>query len=240
MIKRKCVYCGLWKETTRDHVPPKSLFPKPRPQVMITVPACVACHDTTTEDDEYFRLMLSMSDKTGENPAVATIRDAALRSLTKPEAKGLLESFRKWVHPAEARSPSGLYLGQRMAFDVDLERLYRVAGRIVRGLFFQETRRTLSPTAIVDVFSDERINQERREVIDLFMKTIALPLSTQTPKVIQEGVFSYRFQLTEMPEASAWALVFYGSIPFLVMTLPESAKKKIAEVRGEDEHHHNP
>jgi hypothetical protein len=46
--------------------------------------------------------------------------------------------------------------------------------------------------------------------------------------------------LTEMPEASAWALVFYGSIPFLVMTLPESAKKKIAEVRGEDEHHHNP
>ncbi len=234
MTKRKCVYCGLWKETTRDHVPPKALFPKPRPQQMITVPACVACHGVTTGDDEYFRLMLSMSDKTGENPALATVREAALRSLTKPEARGLLDSFRKWIHDVEVQSPSGLYLGQRMCYDVNLHRLYRVVARIVRGLFSIETGGIISPAATVEVYSDERLSQDRREVVDEFVKTIAVPLSKQPAKVIQEGVFSYRYQLTEMPEASAWALVFYGSIPFLVLTLPKSANRAslAADVTG--------
>lgn len=167
--------------------------------------------------------MLSMNDKTGENPALATVREASLRSLTKPEARGLLESFRTWVHDVEVKSPSGLYLGQRMCYDVDLRRLYRVVSRIVRGLFYIETESIISPAATVEVYSDERLFQDRKEVVDGFIKTIAVPLSKQPAKVIQEGVFSYRYQLTEMPEASAWALVFYGSIPFLVLTLPESA-----------------
>ncbi|MFO0813566.1 MAG: hypothetical protein U0796_10125 [Gemmatales bacterium] len=167
--------------------------------------------------------MLSMNEDSGNSPAITSIRDSAFRSLRRPEAKGLLESFRKWVHNVEVQSPSGLFLGRRMQVDIDLDRLYRVVARIVRGLYFVETETILSPAAKVEVYSDERINENRREVANEFVANIAVPLAKQPAKVILNGIFSYRYQLTEMPEASGWALVFFGNIPFIVLTLPESA-----------------
>jgi len=53
--KPTCVYCGQTElKLTRDHVPPKCLFQRPRPK-LITVPACHACNDAFKLDDEYFR-----------------------------------------------------------------------------------------------------------------------------------------------------------------------------------------
>lgn len=49
-----CFNCGAPSET-RDHVPPKGVFPAPRPKQLITVPACRKCNNSTKLDDEYFR-----------------------------------------------------------------------------------------------------------------------------------------------------------------------------------------
>lgn len=39
-----CCYCGVRKATTKDHIPPKSIFNKPRPCDLITVPYCFECN----------------------------------------------------------------------------------------------------------------------------------------------------------------------------------------------------
>jgi hypothetical protein len=51
-----CAYCGSTSELTDDHIPPKNLFPKPRPENIITVKACKICVKDTSKDDEYFRM----------------------------------------------------------------------------------------------------------------------------------------------------------------------------------------
>jgi hypothetical protein len=56
-----CALCGARPATTRtrDHVPPKALFPSPRPK-LITVPACDICNESASEAEEKFRVYLSV------------------------------------------------------------------------------------------------------------------------------------------------------------------------------------
>lgn len=51
-IAEACIYCGN-EGNTRDHVPPKLLFPKPRGP-MVTVPACLTCNKCIEKDDVLF------------------------------------------------------------------------------------------------------------------------------------------------------------------------------------------
>jgi 5-methylcytosine-specific restriction endonuclease McrA len=55
-----CIYCGAAEDLTVDHVPPKNLFPKPRPSDLITVPACRTCNKSYERDDDYFRLAMTV------------------------------------------------------------------------------------------------------------------------------------------------------------------------------------
>ena len=50
-----CIYCGVNVGDEPDHVPPKCLFPQPRPSDLVTVPSCARCNRRFALDDEYFR-----------------------------------------------------------------------------------------------------------------------------------------------------------------------------------------
>lgn len=55
-----CVLCGARPATTVDHVPPRSIFPKPRPSDLVTVPACFHCNNSQSKYDEEFRVFVSI------------------------------------------------------------------------------------------------------------------------------------------------------------------------------------
>ncbi|ASG01710.1 hypothetical protein CEG15_16335 [Vibrio anguillarum] len=60
----KCVYCCneiKEEEFAREHVPPKSFFKKGTSS-LITIPACRACNNKKSSDDEFVLNILSMSD----------------------------------------------------------------------------------------------------------------------------------------------------------------------------------
>jgi hypothetical protein len=59
--QKQCVFCGCRPATTRDHVPPKALFVRPRPK-LITVPACEVCNGEASEHEERFKVFLSIKD----------------------------------------------------------------------------------------------------------------------------------------------------------------------------------
>jgi hypothetical protein len=59
---RVCAMCG-GEASTDDHIPPQSLYPKPRrPNLQLhTVPACATCNNGASSDDEEFKMIVGLS-----------------------------------------------------------------------------------------------------------------------------------------------------------------------------------
>jgi hypothetical protein len=55
-----CYLCQSTEKLTSDHLPPKNLFPKPKPTNLITVPCCASCNGGFSKLDEQFRVFVSM------------------------------------------------------------------------------------------------------------------------------------------------------------------------------------
>jgi len=132
----ECVYCGEIRELTDDHIPPKNLFAKPRPNNLIAVPSCELCNGGASDDDEYFRLMLTLREDTFDHPDVQKILPTVFRSLAKPNKVGFSKSLFQSIRVLNVTTSSGLFLGPRPTYNANLERLDRVAQRIVKGLFY--------------------------------------------------------------------------------------------------------
>jgi hypothetical protein len=62
MIAEKCVYCSDGQGITKDHVPPRSFFPEPRPANLITVPSYKICNSGAAIDGSYLLTILMFSD----------------------------------------------------------------------------------------------------------------------------------------------------------------------------------
>ncbi len=222
-ILKQCAYCGSADGLTDDHVPPKNVFPKPRPNDLITVPACATCVAGTPKDDEYFRLKLCMSEQVGTDANARRNRDTIFRSLQRPEAIGLKTAFVSDIRTVRLRTAAGLDVGTRLAFDVDLGRVFRVVERTVRGLFFHQTQRRLDANYDVRIFSDDTVTDNPADVLEELRDTILIPLAQKLPTVIANGAFHYRFHITdEDPNVSVWGLSFYQRVPFLGLTGPRA------------------
>lgn len=57
--QRSCYLCGATEQLTRDHIPPRNLFPPPRPTNLITVDCCEACNNGMNLSDERMRVFLA-------------------------------------------------------------------------------------------------------------------------------------------------------------------------------------
>jgi len=115
----------------------------------------------------------------------------------------------------------GIYLGTAGAYDVDFERLERVADRVCRGLFFHHLGRRLSSPCsskamVLDRFTSEEISAPGT------LRNIIAPLVGQLPTVIGERVFRYQWlpvaESDAHPNSTAWLFTFYDSTRFLALT----------------------
>ncbi len=133
-----CAYCGKREATTLDHIPPRSLFPRPRPKNLLTIPACEKCHKAFNKDDEYFKLILAMKRETGNHPKRKGLLEGLHRGLLRPEGRALAHSVVRTLREVQLRTPGGILLGNAAAYQPDWNRLEAVAARVVRGLFWKE------------------------------------------------------------------------------------------------------
>lgn len=114
----KCAYCCISDGTTNDHVPPKVCFPAPRPNNLITVPACQACNNSFSAADGVFATYLGLAVG-WDSPATQRLHDSnkkvvrnngrlraqlieGSRSVRVPRADGLSEEMRimRFTDPA--------------------------------------------------------------------------------------------------------------------------------------------
>ena len=139
----------------------------------------------------------------------------------KAWASGLKRAFASDIREVWIPAPAGLYL-RALAFDVDLQRIFRTIEKTVKGLFFHEMGYRLSSDYEVAVQSNDTLKD--KDFLEELQQTILIPLSQKPPKVIGNGTFSYRFHSTEEdPFVSVWALTFYREVPFLCLTGPAVA-----------------
>jgi hypothetical protein len=169
-----CAYCGEFLEITRDHIPPKSLFGRPHPSNLITVPACRPCHEECKKDDEYFHFAITVGVDREKFPKENAASVDTINNLVRPESTGFANLVKE-NYDCETKCQT-----------IDGIRINAVLHRIVRGLFFYQTRIHLPKSVPFKCYSisDSPRSADLSKIIDN-----AIP-NLQT---IGDGVFRYAF-----------------------------------------------
>ena len=215
-----CIYCGSTNHITKDHIPPRLLFPDPKPSNLITVPCCKTCNQGFQKDDEYFRNNITSDLNTYENPAARQVLRNVFNSLRRSKARGLRISTLNSLGEAELVTPSGLFIQKVGTIKIDPNRIERVVARIVKGLFYHEREHRLPDDYMCGVFWERGMRglpEEMNEIISIVLQ--------QKASIIVKEVFQYQVAFVgKNLNYSAWILTFYGAVRFLCMTLTSRNK----------------
>jgi hypothetical protein len=221
MTKRQrigpCTYCGKLKKLSVDHVPPKSLFPKPRPGNLITVPACRDCNEGESTHDEYFATALALNSDLTPTPALDAVRAKVERAMAMPEKAGFSAAFRPIQEVSRLYHPNGRPLAPRSTYDVKVERLARVVSRTTAGLFFRFNGRLLRSGYLVGA----QLESELRLGDDPGMWRQVKDVQELSPLLSYPGVYSVRgLRSSTDPDTTVWWHTFYDKVSFLGATIP--------------------
>jgi hypothetical protein len=212
----KCVYCGVQEGTTRDHIPPKSLFSRPRP-TLVTVPCCETCRREQPMDDEYFLRMIAMRSDVGRHISIAPVVDSVHRSFTRPPSLRFTQALLRSISERAVYSSADIYLGQATTYDVDLNRLCKVIERITRGLYFSEYQQRLPDDHACKSYALDGFPAGNSHLSRLL--AVALTGKCQT---FGDKVFTYWIRRIE--SLTLWAFLVYGCVGFLALTKPNDVK----------------
>lgn len=134
MNAKLCALCGKKVATTKEHVPPKAIFLKPRPVDTITVPACFDCNNHSSQLDESFLAHLGMHVGAGGEMGQKVFEQRALSTLKNNSR------LRNWVisrmKPVQVLSANNESLGELHLGLWDSEAHSSVIEKCVRGLHY--------------------------------------------------------------------------------------------------------
>lgn len=204
-----CYLCGLplEEETDVDHVPPKQLYGrgvrKEHGPNLITIRVHKKCNQGYQFDEDYFvntLAPLTFGSYSG---------DSVLKDIFQKHQEGRQIGLTKKVLNEFERRPSGIILPNgKVVKRLEGARVYRVAWKIVRGLYFMNEGSVLpesTPNNLQIIAPGERPP-------DLFFA-----LNDKTNLGDYPGVFDYRY--AQFPEANnmyLWAMLFWDRIIMLI------------------------
>lgn len=190
-MAKSCIYCGSGEDLTRDHIPPKTLFPKPRPSNLITVPCCKNCNGSFSLDDEYFQIMLSLRIDVHKKDSVQKNWKKILRGLKRSESAGFYKSIMSSIKKRNVKTKDGIYLGKISTYDIDVERVKNISDRIIQGLYFNITGNRIPREYdyTSTIYNQDDIDEQRVKVFQMFITA----LGPEEENKIGD-VFSYRYK----------------------------------------------
>ena len=190
-MEKSCIYCGSGENLTRDHIPPKTLFPKPRPSNLITVPCCENCNGSFSLDDEYFQIMLSLRIDVHKKDSVQKNWRKILRGLKRNESAGFYKSIMNSIKKRNVKTKDGIYLGKISTYDIDVERVKNISDRIIQGLYFNITGNRIPREYdyTSTIYNQDDIDEQRVKVFQMFITA----LGPEEENKIGD-VFSYRYK----------------------------------------------
>jgi hypothetical protein len=210
----ECAFCGKADPETRDHLPPKSFFPSPRPGNLITVPCCEVCRRGQSKDDETVRILLSLHYQAGLHPAIALL-DPPQR-LAEVGAWRYATYFRRLIRRKFVETPLGLVLPARDVM-IEKEPFTRFLTRLTRGLHFHHAGERLPSDWTVYLVVEPMF------VIPMVADILA-KLRAEREINIGNGVFSYKFAI--LPgRTSGWLFKFYDGVELMTFAVPAAAQR---------------
>lgn len=154
----QCYLCGA-DATTIDHVPPRSLFIKV-PANIIELPACTACNQGASLDEEYIRTILSAIGYARSAEAREIWEGPVRRSFAR-RPKGLRARLANAVVSLDLRTHAGILLGRVPGIGIDGKRASRVFRKIGRGLAFHSSGKRLGDDELL-LFRDVETKSDFR------------------------------------------------------------------------------
>ncbi len=199
-----------------DHIPPETIYARPLPHPRPSVPACRRCHNVqTSRDDQHFRdTVLNYFRVTGLPQAQQQLA-AMLSGLKDPQQQKYRAAMTRRLGKAELRTPSGLYLGRRTTYKMDVPRLDRTGRRYVRGLHSYALGTRLPEDWSV-------LCMVKPDFLHAYVAHVGLLFNGRPRVVVQSEVFWYSWlQLDD--GRSVWLLVFFDAYPIIGVLYPPGA-----------------
>lgn len=145
-----CCYCGVKVATTRDHIPPKGIFIKPRPNDLITVPSCLTCNNGASGYDEKFKVYLGMHIARFRNKGETLFKEGVLPTVRHNQSlrKKILNSFER----ISLIDREGMKIKDTIAVLWDSDAHDHVIERITKGLFYHHFQKPVSEASGIEVY----------------------------------------------------------------------------------------
>jgi hypothetical protein len=206
-----CTYCDS-PATTRDHVPPKAVFPKkPRPQNLITVPSCEDCNTKFGEDDELFSLFITLQagmEGEQEHKLCEKVKRAVKRNTT----------FQKILLSSSENIPlfnkDGTIQEYIQLLPWEYDHLERILNRIVVGLLRHHYGQRLYRQGYCKIIIPQKDFSNVYELRDILKDCVFSEIGHQKEFCYRHG------QAKDHRLATFWEIIFYRKFLFYGITLP--------------------
>ncbi|MBC7818057.1 MAG: hypothetical protein IAG10_14300 [Planctomycetaceae bacterium] len=211
-----CTFCGTQGPVSDDHIPPKNLFPKPRPSNLITVDACERCNEGFHLEDEYFRVVMALHRDLIGTSEMDRLRPTVLRGLQRSDAPALKRAIEATFETIPLYDADGNVVGEDDVFSAELNRLNSVVIKTTAGLYFKVFGERVDCSSYVGSQDISRLALNRSPLSEVYAALIA-----QTPAFEWPGIYSARVLQFE-PQYTVWRHLFYDRLEFLATTIPEA------------------
>jgi hypothetical protein len=224
-----CIFCGTEGPVTRDHIPPRCLFPERiLEKELFTVPACAQCNNSTAVNDEYFRMMLAMKDTVNDHPDVKRdVWPRSFRGLLKPEQRRTRERLLAEINTVKCYTRDRIYIGPRWAYNVDQERLCKTTSKIGKALYWRETK-ILGSEIEADSFCLE-------DVSDPEIVRMVDGVQSASAPILSMGGDIFRYKISHAGDKEKYAAIllnFYAALAFFVIIVPSGEEAQLLQMDG--------
>lgn len=152
-INGPCYLCGERLAQTRDHVFPRSLFPKNSGFTNLPpqLPACLQCNNGLSQDEELFQQLVVSWRGADTEQGRRLYRTKAGPRLRSPSGLGLRKKLVEHARFAPLVDEVGRVVGAWPVVEMPRGFVDRVLQKIVKGLYYYETGSVLPPDVQIDV-----------------------------------------------------------------------------------------
>jgi len=212
-----CALCGELNQVTREHVPPKCLFPTPQRQPLILW-TCLRCNNGSSADDEEFGAILNLlaNDPTSDD---GPHWERSIRTLRKQ--KKLVRSLLKSTEEILLSSQSGIVVGPGFGFRWPVKRLLATAEKVARLLYFKEHQKPVPKDFDLATFGFDAAGKPLGK--ELLRRSALMDLAQDCAIGITERpeIFSYRWGVaTDQPAFSVWITTYMKRVVFVTFISP--------------------
>lgn len=158
--------------TSREHVPPKCLFPEIKDsggvdyrREMISVPSCDLHNSAKSKEDEFF--LLYMAANAHANSIGSMHQDTKLSRILE-RTPHVLAMMMSTATPAVAKDPDGNFR-ETCTFHIDVERFMAQFDHIARGIFFHHFAK--KATAKITIVPIEGLLADTKKANDFIRST---------------------------------------------------------------------